>query len=261
MDLGYSLNGRVAIVTGAARGIGRAIVERFLAADAATVIAADVLETDLHEWTAAHERVVPVLLDVADEAGWQDLVADTVSRYGGVDILANNAGIFIMGLLEDMAAADFRRLLDVNVMGVFLGLRAVTPVMKRARRGVIVNTSSVSGISPNNSTGGYAATKFAVRGLTRSAALELGPFGVRVNSIHPGGVNTPMGNPLGVPRETYDQGQTFVPMQRSARPREIAAGVHFLASDAGSYCNGTELVIDGGMQTGHYLSMLPGSPL
>ncbi len=254
----YSLSGRTAIVTGAARGIGQAIVAAFLEADASHVVAVDIDDEPLRAVAAEHEQVSAAVLDVTDETGWQALVAKTVAAQGSLDILANNAGILTFGLLEDLAPDEFRRVLEVNVTGVFLGIQAVAKVMRAAGRGAIVNTSSVSGISPNNATGAYAASKFAVRGLTRSAAMELGPAGVRVNSIHPGGVNTRMTNPMDSAEEDFDQRHHFVAMQRGARPKEIAQGVLYLASDAGSYCNGTELVIDGGMIAGHYFPGLPG---
>ena len=255
----YSLNGRTAIVTGAAQGIGKAIVEAFVEAGAGHVVAADIQEEPLQALAAEHDRVSAATLNVADQSGWRALVAQIVADQGGVDILVNNAGILVFGLLEDVQVEDFRRLLDVNVTGVLLGIQAVAKIMKGAGRGAIVNTSSVSGILPNNATGAYAASKFAVRGLTRSAAMELGPFGVRVNSVHPGGVNTPMTNPFNTTEEEFDSGYGFVPMQRGCRPGEIAQGVLYLASDAGSYCAGTELVIDGGMTSGLYFEGLPGS--
>ena len=255
----YSLSGRTAIVTGAAQGIGKAIVGAFVEADARRVVAADIQEEPVRALAAEHGPVSAAALDVTDAAGWQALVERTVAEQGGVDILVNNAGVLAFGLLEDVSIEDFRRLLEVNVTGVLLGIQAVAKIMKDAGRGAIVNTSSVSGIMPNNATGAYAASKFAVRGLTRSAALELGPFGVRVNSVHPGGVNTPMTNPFNTPDEEFDGTHKFVAMQRGGRPGEIAQGVLYLASDAGSYCNGTELVIDGGMVAGLYFDGLPGS--
>ena len=255
----HSLSGRTAIVTGAAQGIGKAVVEAFVEAGAQHVVAADIQEEPVQALAAERDGVSAAVLDVSDEAGWQALVAQTVAAQGGVDILVNNAGILVFGLLEDVPVKDFRRLLEVNVTGVLLGIQAVAKIMKDAGRGVIVNTSSVSGIVPNNATGAYGASKFAVRGLTRSAAMELGPFGVRVNSVHPGGVNTPMTNPFDTTEEEFDRGYQTVPLQRGCRPDEIAQGILYLASDAGSYCAGTELVIDGGMTAGLYFKGLPGS--
>ena len=256
----YLLTDRVAIVTGAARGIGKAIVEVFLEADIRHLVAADILEEELNALAAAHDRVEAAVLDVTDAAGWRRLADATAAAQGSLDILANNAGILVFGLLQDTSPEDFRRLLEVNVVGALLGMQAVAPHMQRTGRGAIVNTSSVSGISPNNATGAYAASKFAVRGLTRSAALELGPGGIRVNSIHPGGVNTPMTNPFNRPREEIDGDYKFVPLPRACAPDEVARGVLYLASDAASYCNGVELVIDGGMIAGHYFPNLPGAP-
>ena len=255
----YLLTDRVAVVTGAARGIGKAVVEAFVEADASHVVAADVLRDELNELAEAHERVSAAVLDVTDQDAWRKLAADTVAAQGGLDILINNAGILVFNLLEDTPFDDFKRLMDVNVNGVFLGIQTVTPHMKERGGGAIVNLSSVSGVVPNNATGAYGASKFAVRGLTRSAALELGPHGIRVNSIHPGGVNTPMTNPFGQPQEVIDKNYGFVPLQRGCRPEEIARGVLFLASEAGGYCNGAELVIDGGMIAGQYLPGMPGS--
>ncbi len=254
----FLLTDRVAIVTGAARGIGKAVVEAFVEADAAHVVATDILQEELNELAEAHARVTAATLDVTDQDGWRKLAADTVAAQGGLDILINNAGILVFNLLEDTSFDDFRRLMDVNVNGVFLGIQAAAAHMKKSG-GVIINTSSTSGVAPNNATGAYGASKFAVRGLTRSAALELGPHGIRVNSVHPGGVNTPMTNPFGQPQEVIDKNYGFVPLQRGCRPEEIARGVLFLASDAGSYCNGAELVMDGGMTAGQYLPGMPGS--
>lgn len=255
----FSLTGKVALVTGAARGIGRAIAETFLDADAQHVVCVDLLE-DVLAQIEPSERVSTAVLDVTDETGWQSVVEATLEKHERIDVLVNNAGILAYGTIVDTDPEVFRRLLDVNVMGVFLGMRAVAPHMKVQKRGVIINTSSCSGIVPSNFIGAYAASKFAVRGLTKSAALELAMHGIRVNSIHPGGVNTPMTNPFGDSQEDMDKRLPGTPIQRYARPEEIARGVLFLASEAGSYCLGTELHIDGGVTAGYYFETLPGSP-
>lgn len=255
----FSLAEKVALVTGAARGIGRAITEAFLAADAQHVVCVDLLEDALAQIEQS-DRLSTAVLDVTDEAGWKSLVEVTLERHGQIDVLVNNAGILSYGTIADTDPVDFRRVLDVNVTGVFLGMHTVAPHMKARQSGSIVNTSSCSGIVPSNFIGGYAASKFAVRGLTRAAALELGLHGIRVNSIHPGGVNTPMTNPMGDSQEEMDKRLQGVPMQRYAKPAEIARGVVYLSSDAASYCTGTELQIDGGMTAGIYFDNLPGSP-
>jgi len=254
------LDGQTAIVTGAARGIGAAVAAS-LAAAGARVIATDVLEDDLHKTVAdIGERASATRLDVSDENGWQQVVDDALAQTGRIDVLVNNAGILAFATLDETDPELFRRLLEVNVTGSFLGLRAVVPAMKAAKFGAIVNMSSSSAILPHNATGAYAASKFAIRGMTRTAALELGPFGIRVNSVHPGGVNTPMTNPQNLSSEELLARFRFVPQQRGCEPEEIASAVLFLASSQGSYCNGTELVVDGGMTAGLYVPGIPGAP-
>ena len=255
----YSLTGKVAVVTGAARGIGRGIADAFVAADAKHVVCADVLEDRLGEIEQT-DRLSTAVLDVTDEAAWRTVIDATVEQQGSIDVLVNNAGILAYGTVADTSPAEFRRVLDVNVIGVLLGMQAVIPHMKANGRGSIINTSSAAGILPSNFIGAYVASKFAVRGLSRTAAMELGLHGIRVNSLHPGGVNTHMTNPMGQTQEELDKGYEFASLQRSAVPEEIAHGVTFLASDAASYCSGTELVIDGGMIAGLYFKGLPGSP-
>ena len=258
--MSMNLQGKVALVTGAARGIGRAVAEAFAAAGARHVVAADVQEDLLAELPTG-KGLSTARLDVTQEAGWQSLVAQTVKAHGGIDVLVNNAGVLLFKLVEETTAEEFRRLLEVNLMGVFLGMKAAIPPMKQAGQGSIVNVSSASGLLPSNAIGAYAATKYAVRGLSRSAALELGPAGIRVNSVHPGGVNTPMTNPTQAPAEEVNKNYVGLPLQRSCEPEEIAQGILFLASDAGSYCNGTELTLDGGMTAGLYFPGMPGSPI
>lgn len=255
----YALTGKVALVTGAARGIGRAIAQAFVAAGIRHVVCGDVLEDTLSEIEQTPQLSTAVL-DVSDQAQWQSVVDATLEAQGRIDILVNNAGILAYGTVAETDPEEFRRILDVNVIGVLLGMQAVIPHMKANGRGSIINTSSSSGILPSNFIGAYAASKFAVRGLSRAAAMELGLHGIRVNSLHPGGVNTIMTNPLGEPKEEIDERCKFVSLQRYADPEEIAHGVTYLASDAASYCSGTELVIDGGMITGLYFPGLPGAP-
>ena len=259
MNHPHSLEGKVAIVTGAARGIGLAIASDFIEAGIKHVICADILKQELTQIKQS-AAISTAELNVCDESQWQMLIKQTQDIHGSIDILVNNAGVLSFGLLEDIKPDEFRRLMEVNVTGTFLGMQAVIPCMKTAGSGAIVNTSSASGMMPSNFISAYAASKFAVRGLSRSAALELGPFGIRVNTVHPGGVNTPMTNPMSANQDDVDKGYGFVPLQRGCSAAEIAKGVTYLASNAASYCNGTELVIDGGMTAGVYFPGLPGTP-
>ena len=254
------LENKVIIVTGAARGIGKAVCEAFVEAGC-YVVATDVLEDELMA-TAAElgDNVSAHVHDVTDEDQWKSVVEDTLAKHGRIDGLINNAGILFFSTLETTEPAKFRTLLDINVMGSFLGLHAVIPSMKAAGSGAIVNMSSSSAILPNNGTGAYAASKFAVRGLTRTAALELAPHGIRVNSVHPGGVNTPMTNPQGLTGDELNARFKFVPQQRGCEPHEVANMVRFLVSAQASYCNGSEMVVDGGLTADQYFYGIPGAP-
>lgn len=256
----HNLEGRVVLVTGAARGIGKAVCRAF-ADSGCFVIATDVLEDEV--MTTARElgeKVTAHVHDVTSEAQWKNIVQDTLAKHGHIDGLINNAGILFFSTLETTQPEKFRKLMEVNVMGTFLGLQAVIPCMKEARSGAIVNLSSSSAVLPNNGTGAYAASKFAVRGLTRTSALELAPYGIRVNSVHPGGVNTPMTNPQGLEGDALNARFKFVPQQRGCEPHEVANMVRFLVSDQASYCNGAEMVVDGGLTAGQYFYGIPGAP-
>lgn len=253
------LAGKIAIVTGAARGMGAAIAQRFIE-EGAQVTLSDILP-DVHATAAAlGERASARQHDVADEAGWSGLVEDIITRHGRIDVLVNNAGILMFKDLLTTTAADLRRILDVNVVGTFNGMRAVAPHMIRQRSGSIINNSSADGLQGANALSAYVSSKFAVRGMTKVAALELGPHGIRVNSVHPGGINTPMANPQGLPTSQLDFAFKQFAAQRVGRPSEAAECFVFLAADESSYCMGSELAVDGGLTAGHYYFGLPGSP-
>lgn len=254
------LTDSVAIVSGAARGIGAAIARELVSAGA-TVFIGDVLDTPLAE--AARElgdRAIAARLDVTIAGDWHALVDAAMAKFGRIDVLVNNAGILQFAAFEATGADVMRRILDVNVMGVFHGMQAVLPHMKKARRGSIINMSSLSGLIGNNAVSAYATSKWALRGLSRSAALELGLHGIRVNTVHPGGIDTSMSNPSGLTRERLDDAFRIAPLQRAGDPAEVAALVRFLASDAAAYINGSEIGIDGGMGAGQYFFGLPGAP-
>ena len=244
------LDGKVAIISGGARGQGEAQARRFVA-EGASVLLGDVLDDqgqavadDLGD-AAAYRH-----LDVREEAGWAAAVDEAVERFGSVTVLINNAGILRVVPLEYLTVDEFRELIDVNQIGTFLGMRSVIPAMRAAGGGSIVNTSSVAGLRGEAYFGAYGATKWAIRGMTKTAALELGRAGIRVNSVHPGGIDTPM-----IQRDDIDQSQAQaiyapLPVPRAGTPEEVADLMVFLASDESSYCTGAEFVIDGGMTAG-----------
>ncbi len=234
---------KVAVITGAARGQGAAEARRF-AAEGATVVLTDVRD-ELGAQTAADigARASYLSLDVTDDGQWKDVVQHATAEFGRIDVLVNNAGIFELGGI-DTPLGDWNRVIAVNQTGVFLGMQAVAPIMREQGSGSIINISSVAALMGSPMAMAYTASKWAVRGMTKGAALELAPFGVRANSVHPGMIETPMLDVLGDSRETV---LARVPMGRYAEPDEVAELVLFLASDESAYCTGHEFVVDGGM--------------
>ncbi len=257
------LANKTAIITGGARGMGAATARLFVA-EGARVVIADVL--DVEGEALARELGTVALFrhhDVADEDGWQHLVSETLARFGGVDILVNNAGVLLMRGLMDISKQEFERVLGVNLVGTFLGIKAVAPLIIERGGGSIVNISSIDGMKGSNATAAYSASKWGVRGLTKVAAMELGPRGVRVNSIHPGGISTPMTTRVGASPEMQAATARFyktVPLGRIGQAEEVARVSLFLASDDASYVCGAEIVVDGGMIIGPYYMSQPGAP-
>jgi 3alpha(or 20beta)-hydroxysteroid dehydrogenase len=239
-DTGGRLDGRVALITGGARGQGEAEA-RLFASEGATVVITDVL-AEQGERVAGEIGCDFLEHDVSSEERWAEVVADVVDRHGRIDVLVNNAGILHASRLVNYQTADWDRVIAINQTGVFFGMRAVAPIMLEQGSGSIVNISSVAGLEGIFGSMAYSASKFAVRGMTKVAAKELGPRGVRVNSIHPGYIDTDM--TADFPKERMLRG---VPLGREADPSEVAAVVLFLASDESSYCTGQEFVVDGGM--------------
>ena len=250
--MGERMRDRVALITGGARGQGEAIAELFIA-EGASVVIGDVLEEE-GRVTAKRlgDRCRFVPLDVTSESSWAAAVDETVQAFGKLDSLVNNAGILHMAPLEETTSEAFRRVLEVNTVGVFLGMRVAAPRMVEAGGGTMVNTASVNAFVGVAGTTAYGASKWAVRGMTRTAAMELGPKGVRVNTVVPGSVETPMIAPEGVDRMASMAQDAFarLPLGRIGRPGEIASAVLFLSSDESSYCTGTEFVVDGGSLAG-----------
>ena len=253
------LAGKVAIVTGAARGTGEATARRF-AEEGARVVLTDVLDDRGHAAAAAiggearYRR-----LDVTREADWAEVVAETEARFGRLDLLVNNAAILSMAPIETTALADWERVVSVNQTGPFLGIRAVIPAMRRAGGGSIVNVGSLDGLEGLERFGAYAATKWALRGLARCAALELGRDGIRVNTVCPAGGSDEMAAPFrppGVVPEAYVADRAI---PRRARLEEIASMIVFLASDESSFCTGADFAVDGGATAGKRLPVGPGA--
>ena len=241
------LDGKVALVTGGARGQGAASA-RAIVAEGGRVAVADLLDDDGK--TLAEElgeSGLYVHLDVTSEEEWPAAIDATERTFGRLDILLNNAGILRFGKLSDMPLAEYMAVINVNQVGVFLGMQAVIPAMKRAGGGSIINISSVEGLRGLPRLVAYSASKFAVRGMTKSAAVELGRHKIRVNSIHPGFIDTPMTRAQGL--EGIDVDKLFskgVPLGRAGTPQDIVNMVLFLASDESSYCTGAEFIVDGG---------------
>ena len=239
------LDGRVAIISGAARGQGAAEA-RLLAGNGARVVLTDVL-SELGQEVAAEigDSACFVEHDVSSPEGWDEVVSTAVNRFGSVDILVNNAAISRALKLEDTDPEVYEELFRVNQMGVYLGMRAVIAPMKAAGGGSIINISSVAGLQGTSTLFAYTANKWAVRGMTKSAALELARYRIRVNCIFPGVIDTPI---LGTnPDSMNDALVKSIPMRRMGRPEEIAEAVLFLSSPRSSFATGADFAIDGGM--------------
>lgn len=240
------LDNKVCVITGAAQGQGAAEA-RLFAAEGGTVWLTDVLD-EAGQAVADEMGGTYRHLDVRDEAGWANLAEEIMTANGSVDVLINNAGVFAKGKHYEISVDDFSRVMDINCTGVFLGMRAMSPLMREAGSGSIVNISSVAGLTGGMNAFAYFTSKWAVRGMTKAAAVENGRRNVRVNSIHPGYIDTEMLNE-GV-LEGADNSKMVargVPLGRTATADEVANVALFLACDDSSYCTGQEFVVDGGM--------------
>jgi 3alpha(or 20beta)-hydroxysteroid dehydrogenase len=241
------LTGKVALISGAARGQGEAEA-RLFASEGAKVVLADVLDED--GATVAKdigEDALYLHLDVTSESEWQAVVDKAIDRFGGIDVLVNNAGIFAINPLATTSLEEYRRIIDINQIGVFLGMRAVASHMAARASGSIINISSIAGLQGSAGTISYTASKFAVRGMTKVVAKELAPFGVRVNSVHPGLIDTAMLRQITDVVGDDAALKSRVPIGEFATASDVANMVLYLASDESSYCTGAEFVVDGGM--------------
>lgn len=237
------LDGKVAIITGGAAGIGATSVRLFIAEGAKVVL------TDIDEEKGQilaeelGENALFIQHNVADEEGWKTVVTETEKVFGPVNILVNNAGVST-ALSVESSLDDYMKIVNINQVSIFLSLKYIVPSMKKDDTGSIINISSINGLTAGAL--GYTDTKFAVRGMTKAAAKELAPEGIRVNSIHPGIINTPMVQNSPYTEQIEAMVQT-VPMQRMAEPNEISQMILFLASDDSSYSTGSEFIADGGV--------------
>ena len=243
MTANTDLTGKVAIITGAAQGMGAATAKLFVESGAKVVIADVQDEAGQTLANELGESALFVHLDVSNETQWATAVKSAEEKFGHVTVLVNNAGIIMFKSMTETTRDDYMKLIEINQLGVFLGMQAVIESMKVAGAGSIINISSIDGLQSKNSLIAYSSSKWAIRGLTKSAAIELGPYKIRVNSVHPGGVDTNMGDGSEAGMETEDAGNVFYKNQalhRVAAPIEIARMSAFLASDLASYSTGAE---------------------
>lgn len=238
------LEGKVAIITGSAQGMGAAHAKKFIE-EGAKVVLTDLNEEKGNAFAAElGENAIFVKQNVANEEDWKNVVAKAEEAFGPVNVLVNNAGITMAKSITDTSVEDYRKIVEINQVSVFLGIKSVVSSMEKAGQGTIVNISSLNGLV--GGAVGYTDTKFAVRGITKAAALELAPKNIRVNSVHPGVIATPMV----VQEDTKAAVEAFskmIPMGRVAEPEEVSNLVIYLASEESSYSTGSEFIVDGGM--------------
>ncbi|MCL2581877.1 MAG: glucose 1-dehydrogenase [Streptosporangiales bacterium] len=257
------LDGKVALISGGARGMGESHVRAFVA-EGARVVFGDVLDDKGKEVAASlGDAARYVHHDVTSPEDWSAAVAAATDAFGRLDVLVNNAGILKRARIEDMAFEEFRRVIEVNTFGQWLGMKTAYPALKASGGGSIVNISSIEGLSGAAGLSAYSASKFAVRGMTKSAAQEFGPDGIRVNSVHPGAIITDMllgmaddmgvGAGGGADDETIEHYKRFVesiPLRNLGEAKHVTSMVLYLASDESKYSTGSEFTVDGGILAG-----------
>ena len=238
------LQDKVVIITGAAQGMGETHA-RLCIVEGAKVVLTDI-NSEKGDALAKELGANAIFIkhDVTSEENWAHVVKATQDKFGQIDVLVNNAGITTSKSILDTSLEDYRKIIEINQVSVFLGMKAIIPTMKAAKQGSIINISSINGLV--GGAIGYTDSKFAVRGMTKAVALECAPYGIRVNSIHPGVIATPMI----MQGDTKDVVAAFaksIPMKRVAQPEEVSGMVVFLASDDSSYSTGSEFIADGGL--------------
>lgn len=241
---------KVVLITGATGGIGSAAVRKFHSEGALVVITGAGPEEGARELLAElDERATYIQLDVTSEESWTNAVAQTERRFGPVNVLINNAGVSDGGYIHELPLDTYKKVIDVNQTGVFLGMKTTYPSLRKSKTGSIVNVSSVHGILSDVHSLAYVASKFAIRGMTRVAAVEFGRFGIRVNSVHPGLIRTPMTQAV-----ASDSSFGYIPLakrddapDKAGKPEDIANTMLFLSSEEANYINGGEFVVDGGL--------------
>jgi 3alpha(or 20beta)-hydroxysteroid dehydrogenase len=245
------VSGKVALISGGARGMG-ASHARLLVEEGAKVVIGDILDEEGTALAAelGEDSARYVHLDVTDYAEWEAAVAVATEAFGRLDVVVNNAGIANFGPIEEYTIEAWQKIIDINLTGVFYGIKAAIPALKESGKGSIINISSTAGLQGYEALPGYNAAKFGVRGLTKNAALDLGRYNIRVNSVHPGVLPPMRTSRVSADPEWRAKMLRAVPMKREGRVEEVANAVLFLASDEASYITGTELVVDGG-----YLAM------
>ena len=243
------LGGKVALISGAARGMG-AVEARLFAREGASIVLGDVLEQEgrrvASEIAATGAAAVFVKLDVTSEIDWESAVGEAVSGFGKLDVLVNNAGVYLRGPVHETSLQDWDRVMDVNARGPFLGTRAAIPAMKESGGGTIVNIASFNALVGTTTSAAYNASKAALRLLTKSTAVQYAEYGIRANAIHPGPTRTAMFLSGFPDEEAIEKRRALVPLARIGTPEDVAYGALFLASDESSYMTGSDLVIDGG---------------
>lgn len=252
------LAGKTAIITGGARGMG-AVTAQLFVQQGANVVIGDILEQEGKALAEAlGDKARFVHLDVTSESDWQNAVSVAESM-GPLNVLINNAGILVFKPIAEQTTEEYMKVLNINLVGCYNGIRAVIEPMKRAGSGSIVNISSIDGLQSKNSLSAYSSSKWGMRGLSKSAALELGHYNIRVNTVHPGGIHTAMGNQDKVSDDSMNVFYKNHALPRVGLPIEVARMSLFLASDEASYSTGSEFSVDGGWNGGLTLDFLPKS--